>query len=110
MFLARVQSGQLVAYYVRNNHLNPEKALRNRQPYCTHSQTIEYLDGQIRVALVHQYLAPDGVTIGGSGVPDPKFLEIQGVTYGGWIRDTWYKKAWYWTAGWIAGIRYKLLG
>lgn len=110
MFLAKVQSGQLVAAQIKSKHLSLEKALEQKQPYCTHSQTFEYLDGHVRVALVHQYLAPDGVTIGGSGLPDPKYLEVGGVTYAEWIRDTWYKKTWYWGLGWAAGIRYKVLG
>ena len=64
----------------------------------------------IRVAIVHQYLAPDGVSLGGSGTPDPKYLEVNGSIYAEWIRDSWSKKAWYWALGWVAGIRYKLLG
>jgi len=84
--------------------------MQQHQPHCTHSQTIEYLDGQIRVALVHQYLLPDGVSLGGSGEPDPKYIEINGVSYAEWIRNTWYKKTGYWALGWAAGIRYKLFG
>lgn len=42
-------------------------------PHCTHSQiVVYYLRGQM-VALVHQYLHPDG-TLGASGLPDPKRL------------------------------------
>jgi hypothetical protein len=104
-----IQSGQLAADRVRHHHLSPEKALEQQQPYCTHSQTIDYVEGQIRVAVVHQYLASDGVSLGGSGMPDPKCLEFNRVIYAGWIRDTWYKKG-YWVLGWISGIRYRLLG
>lgn len=110
MFVSRVESGQLIATRIRHNHLTQEKAARQEQPYCTHSQAFEYHDGAIRVAVVHQYLLPDGLTLGGSGMPDPKYLEIHGVIYAEWIRNTWYKKAWYWGAGWAAGIRYKLIG
>jgi hypothetical protein len=109
-FLTRLQTGQLKRENTKNNHLTREKALKQRQAYCTHSQTIEYLEGQIRIALVHQYLAPDGVSLGGSGEPDPKYLEFNGTIYAEWIRDTWYRKAWYWGIGWIAEIRYKLMG
>jgi hypothetical protein len=44
------------------------------------SQTVEYYDGDNRVALVHQYLRPDG-TIGASGRPDPKALLEDGILY-----------------------------
>lgn len=44
------------------------------QPVCTRSQAVAYvLDDGTRVAVVHQYLRPDG-SIGGSGLPDPKRL------------------------------------
>lgn len=39
----------------------------------------ELPDGS-RVALVHQYLRPDG-TVGASGQPDPKWLLEDGVIY-----------------------------
>jgi hypothetical protein len=110
-FHARVQSGELAADLVRNNHLTLVQALKQEQLYCTHSQTLDYLDfQQITVATVHQYLSPDGISLGGSGEPDPKYLEINGVCYASWIKDTWYKKALYWGVGWAAGVRYKLLG
>lgn len=106
-----METGQLTADLIKHKHLTREKALAQQQPYCTHSQTLHYLDGQmIRVAIVHQYLAPDGVSLGGSGTPDPKYLEVNGSIYAEWIRDSWSKKAWYWALGWVAGIRYKLLG
>jgi len=42
---------------------------------------VAYLDaGGQRIALVHQYLRPDG-TIGGSGRPDPKELLEDGIIY-----------------------------
>ncbi len=51
------------------------------EPPGTRSQMVAYLDaaGQ-RIALVHQYLRPDG-TIGGSGRPDPKELFDDGILY-----------------------------
>jgi hypothetical protein len=50
-------------------------------PPCTHSQIVAYRErlGKV-VALVHQYLRPDG-TLGASGLPDPKFLFHKGVRY-----------------------------
>jgi hypothetical protein len=87
-----------------------EKALEQKQPYCTHSQVFDYLEGTRTMATVHQYLAPDGISLGGSGHPDPKYIELNGLMYAAWIKNTWYKKIWYWILGWIAGIRYKLFG
>ena len=109
-FVARVESGELIADLVKNNHLTPEKAALKRQAYCTHSQTYDYLRANIRVAVVHQYLMPDGISIGGSGMPDPKFLEINGRTYACWNPQTWGEKVLCWGLGWCAGIRYKLFG
>jgi hypothetical protein len=47
----------------------------------TKSQIVAYINsnGQ-QVALVHQYLKPDG-TLGGSCKPDPKELLLGGVLY-----------------------------
>ncbi len=46
---------------------------------------ISYLNGEgQRVFTVHQYLRPDG-SIGGSGLPDPKFLVEGGIEY--WCRE-----------------------
>jgi hypothetical protein len=53
------------------NKLAPAKA---RQPRGTKSQVIAYINANgEQIALVHQYLKPDG-TLGGSGKPDPKEL------------------------------------
>lgn len=51
------------------------------EPSGTRSQVIRYLDqaGQW-VAVVHQYLRPDG-SLGGSGKPDPKRLRIAGTIF-----------------------------
>lgn len=44
------------------------------EPPGTRSQVVAYYDAEgRRVAIVHQYLRPDG-TLGGSGRPDPKEL------------------------------------
>jgi hypothetical protein len=51
------------------------------QPPGTLSMIIEYrtIAGE-KVALVHQYLLPNG-NIGGSGMPDPKALVEDGILY-----------------------------
>jgi hypothetical protein len=72
----KAATGELVAI-VRDEHLAPRAA---RQPAGTVTQMVIYYDdlqsGNLRpVALVHQYLQPDG-KIGGSGRPDPKWLRL----------------------------------
>lgn len=48
---------------------------------CTRSQILAYEDPPGKqIAVVHQYLRPDG-TIGGSGRPDPKRLMVNGIVY-----------------------------
>jgi hypothetical protein len=42
-------------------------------PIGTRSQTVYYMRGQTRIAVVHQFVLPDG-TLGASGLPDPKWL------------------------------------
>jgi hypothetical protein len=52
-----------------------------REPRGTKSQVVWYYDKWHRkVALVHQYLRPDG-TVGGAGRPDPKRVWKDGVIY-----------------------------
>lgn len=64
-------SGELSTKRARHSHLkNPPDG----EPFCTHSQILYYYDMRgYPVAVVHQYLRPDG-TIGASGLPDPKKL------------------------------------
>lgn len=51
------------------------------EPPGTRSQVVAYYDAEgRRVAIVHQYLRPDGM-IGGSGRPDPKELLDGGILF-----------------------------
>jgi hypothetical protein len=72
-FYPRARSGEFTSVLRRGGN----RHLKNRPadiPYCTHSQMVSYIDSTGEaVALVHQYLLPDG-TIGASGQPDPKLL------------------------------------
>lgn len=70
-YLEKVKSGEVIVDRRRNSHPNPPPP---GEPFCTHSQIIYYYtkDG-LPLAVVHQYLRPDG-TLGGSGLPDPKRL------------------------------------
>jgi hypothetical protein len=77
-FRDRLRSGELRSIVKVSNHPSPEKAT---EPVCTLSEILAYLDdnGQ-QVALVHQFTRRDG-SIGGSGLPDPKLLLIDGIWY-----------------------------
>lgn len=70
----QVKSGRLVTHTTRSSHLDSPPC---GEPVCTHSQIVYYYaqHGDL-VAVVHQYLRPDG-TLGGSGRPDPKRLVLQ---------------------------------
>jgi hypothetical protein len=69
----RTKSGDLVAVFKKENH--PQKPL-SKEPFCTRSQIYYYmtLNGKL-VAIVHQYLRPDG-SLGGCGLPDPKQIVL----------------------------------
>ena len=78
LYWERAQSGELSEKLIRDGHPSP---LASREPPCTQSQIIAYLDTKGRkVAIVHQYLRKDG-SLGGSGKPDPKKLFHEGILY-----------------------------
>ena len=70
--LERVARGDLVTVLEADRFVRAEVGL----PEGTRSQMVWYLnqEGQ-KLALVHQYLLPDG-SIGGSGRPDPKQMML----------------------------------
>src|SRR3989442_2275506 len=55
---------------VKREKLAPESRV---QPPGTLSQIVFYRREDVLIAIVHQYLLPDG-RIGASGLPDPKWL------------------------------------
>lgn len=70
----RARSGELAEDVMKEFHpATPPPG----EPFCTWSQMVFYraATGEV-VALVHQYLRPDG-TIGASGRPDPKRLILK---------------------------------
>ena len=74
----RMNSGEFFEVLYREGHPSPKDS---REPPCTRSQIIAYLDDLGRqVAVVHQYLRKDG-TFGGAGRPDPKKLFHGGRIY-----------------------------
>ncbi len=73
-YLERVQSGELIAVRMKNNH---PVMLIPGPPWCTHSPIrFYYTTRRELVAVVHQYERPDG-TLGLSGRPDPKKLDLE---------------------------------
>jgi len=72
-----LEAGELVAFVERDT-----VAHGSWLPSGTRSQILHYYtrDLKIKVAIVHQYLRPDG-TLGGSGKPDPKQVFDDGVIY-----------------------------
>jgi hypothetical protein len=75
---ARLAAGDLTAVVKKSKH---PAAPRAQMPVCTRSQILAYVDHhQEAVALVHQYLKPDG-TLGASGQADPKWLLFEGTVY-----------------------------
>jgi hypothetical protein len=74
----RVQSGELQERVLKERHPSLRRA---GEPWCTRSQIVGYYDAQLRkVALVHQYMRPDG-RLGASGRPDPKRIFKDGELY-----------------------------
>lgn len=77
-YYQKALNGELRTVLMREGHPSPPLA---NEPFCTRSQVIAYLDMKgYKVAIVHQYLRPDG-TIGLSGKPDPKKLFHKGTLY-----------------------------
>jgi len=70
----RLKSGELYQTVFSERHPDPPT---KSEPLCTWSQMCVYWtqNGQ-PIAMVHQYLRPDG-TIGGSGKPDPKRILVE---------------------------------
>lgn len=72
----RTFTGHLQERVQRESHVDDQ----NHTEYCSMSQTVEYIDGDLKVAVVHQYRRSDG-TLGASGSPDPKWLLIGDVIF-----------------------------
>ena len=72
-----VLEGRLQTITLEDKHPSPP---RSGDPPCTRSQILVYITpDQKPVALVHQYVRPDG-KLGGSGKPDPKMLVVNDET------------------------------
>jgi hypothetical protein len=76
-YYEQTKTGELTLSIREHTHSTPVKS---GQPYCSYSQIIEYRDASSgeRIAIVHQYLKPDG-SLGASGWPDPQAILKDGV-------------------------------
>ncbi len=79
-YTGRVQRGELRQIVRLEKPLSEATCLAKGYPFGTRKQLLEYYDGDLRVAMVHLVLLPDG-TIGASGLPDPKVLLVNGVLW-----------------------------
>lgn len=69
-YWARARNGEFTLDYIYNKPAPPQAG----QVPGTKSQIIAYINSNgDQIALVHQYLQPNG-SLGGSGKPDPKLL------------------------------------
>jgi hypothetical protein len=73
----KAQRGEL-RQRLRVDEVRP--TLSKDEPPGTRCQLVEYFDGEERIAIVFQYLRPNG-ELGGSGRPDPKLIVKDGVEY-----------------------------
>jgi hypothetical protein len=76
-YYERTLSGQLTARVNRDTHPTRTEA---SEPFCTRTQEVSYVDGEMEVVRIHQYLRTD-LTLGASGQPDPKRIYENGVLY-----------------------------
>jgi hypothetical protein len=78
-YAQRARRGEFRRVTIRDKRADP---IKTGEPRGTKSQMIAYIDANgNQVALVHQYLRPDG-TFGGRGHrPDPKIILHDGVLY-----------------------------
>ena len=53
---------------------------RSGQPRGTVSEEVSYYTGTEQLARAHRFLTPDG-EVGGSGLPDPKVVVLDGTMY-----------------------------
>ena len=74
----RAATGRLTVRIKRRSVVPDARRVALGFPVGTESQTIEYYDGVIRLAVAHQYASPVGVILA-SGKPDPKMMFCCGV-------------------------------
>jgi hypothetical protein len=79
-YVERAARGQLRQVIRLDKALSLATCQSKGYPYGTRKQIVEYYDGEVRVALVHCVVLPNG-TIGASGLPDPKLLLVDGILW-----------------------------
>lgn len=74
----KAKVGALSTTIRRRSRVPDAKCVARGYPVGTESQIIEYFDGNQRLAVAHQYQAPNG-SLTASGKPDPKQMICCGV-------------------------------
>lgn len=75
-FWERALRGEFYTRLEHDTHYTPEQAREKGFRYCSRSQAVRYYnDVHELIAVVHQVRSPDG-TLGASGLPDPKYLDL----------------------------------
>jgi hypothetical protein len=75
----RAQEGEFVEDVEQSDEMRPSLRKKLEMPHGSVSQTVAYrLPDRTKLALVHQYVRPNGVI---RGKPDPKYLLIDGVVH-----------------------------
>ena len=73
----QVERGELIEGLWKDRHLQRPR----NEPTCTRSQMLIYwTERREPIALVHQYVRPDG-SLGASGRPDPKVVVVGDTVY-----------------------------
>jgi hypothetical protein len=74
----RVNQGSIRERVKASKRLSAERLAKTDLPDGTYSETVEYFEGDLKLATAHRYVLPSG-QIGGSGRPDPKKMVCCGV-------------------------------
>jgi hypothetical protein len=76
----RVEQGLVRESVKASKCLSPERLAKTDFPERTNSETVEYFEGVLKLAVAHRYVLPSG-QIGGSGRPNPKKMVCCGVIF-----------------------------
>ncbi len=75
-FWQRAREGEFGVWVDEDYHFSRRQARERGFEYCARRQILRYYDSDnILIAVVHQVRKRDG-TLGASGLPDPKYLDL----------------------------------
>jgi hypothetical protein len=78
--VGRVSQGLIRESVKASKRLSLQRLAKTDLPDGTYSQTVEYFEGDLKLAVAHRYVLPSG-QIGGSGRLDPKKMVCRGVIF-----------------------------